>query len=241
MLVRVIGVLGVHTRDRLLCGGELGSRKARTVLGMVAVSPGHTTVDQITAALWGETPPRAPAANIATMVSRLRATLGAGVLAKNGAGYRLGDHVRVDLRQAADLVGSPADSSVAAAQHAVRLLEGEVLPDEPDAPWASLARAWHRGLLRRARHALALTALTAGEVAIAQSAAESATRADAFDETAHRMLMRAHHAAGEPARAVLAYERLRTTLATELGIDPSLPTRDLHLDILRDAQCLSTT
>jgi DNA-binding SARP family transcriptional activator len=48
------------------------------------------------------------------------------------------------------------------------------------------------------------------------------------------MLMRAHAAAGEPARALLAYQRLRTTLAFELGADPAAQTRDLHLAILRE-------
>jgi DNA-binding SARP family transcriptional activator len=48
--------------------------------------------------------------------------------------------------------------------------------------------------------------------------------------------MRAYHMAGEPARALSAYERLRTTLATELGIDPSAPTRDLHVAILRERE-----
>jgi DNA-binding SARP family transcriptional activator len=45
--------------------------------------------------------------------------------------------------------------------------------------------------------------------------------------------MRADHAAGEPARALQTYERLRTTLATELGVDPAPATRAVHMTILR--------
>jgi DNA-binding SARP family transcriptional activator len=48
------------------------------------------------------------------------------------------------------------------------------------------------------------------------------------------MLMRAHRAADEPVRALLAYQSLRVNLARELGIDPAPATRDLHLAILRD-------
>ncbi|MFD1545765.1 ATP-binding protein, partial [Nonomuraea guangzhouensis] len=61
-----------------------------------------------------------------------------------------------------------------------------------------------------------------------------AVAADPFDEAAQRLLMRAHGAAGEPARALLAYERLRDILAAELGTDPAAETRAVHLAILRE-------
>lgn len=246
LTVRVIGALAARTSHRLLCGVELGSRKARTLLAVLAVCPEHTTAGRIAAALWADGSPRDPPANIATLVSRLRATLGPSAVVKDGAGYRLGEHVRVDLQDAANLVAQAESlagaAALAAAQRATRVLaSGEVLADEPDAPWAEPARDWHRGLLRRARHALATEALRAGNLRTAQAAAEAATATDPFDEKAHRLLMRAHHSAGEPANAVLAYERLRTTLATELGIDPAPRTRDLHLAILRDFSCLTAT
>jgi DNA-binding SARP family transcriptional activator len=37
----------------------------------------------------------------------------------------------------------------------------------------------------------------------------------------------------EPARAMVAYHRLRTTLAVELGTDPATTTRALHVAVLR--------
>jgi DNA-binding SARP family transcriptional activator len=234
--VQVIGGLAVCTRGGLLRGSALGSRKARTVLALLAVSSGHASPDRLAAALWGDRPPRDPPANVATLVSRLRALLGGHAIVKEGAGYRLG--VRVDLRHAADLVASAP--VLPTASHALRLLEGEVLPELPDTFWVEPARTWHRDLLRRARHALTLAALAAGEIEPARSTAEVATQVDPFDETAWRLLMRAHHAAGEPARAVLAYERLRSVLSTELGIDPAPATRDLHLFILRGTP-VSTT
>jgi DNA-binding SARP family transcriptional activator len=45
--------------------------------------------------------------------------------------------------------------------------------------------------------------------------------------------MRAHDHSGEPARALLAYARLRTDLSVELGVDPAPATRDLHAKILQ--------
>jgi DNA-binding SARP family transcriptional activator len=89
------------------------------------------------------------------------------------------------------------------------------------------------GLLRRGRHVAAECALRVGQPARAQALAESSVEADPMDERAYGMLMRAHDALGEPARALLAYERLRKTLATELGTGPVAALRDLHVGILR--------
>ena len=48
--------------------------------------------------------------------------------------------------------------------------------------------------------------------------------------------MMVHAASGEPARALIAYERLRGTLADDLGTYPATATRDLHVDVLRGRQ-----
>ena len=45
--------------------------------------------------------------------------------------------------------------------------------------------------------------------------------------------MRAHAAAGEISCALREFERCRLLLADELGIDPSPPTRELYLTLLR--------
>jgi DNA-binding SARP family transcriptional activator len=45
--------------------------------------------------------------------------------------------------------------------------------------------------------------------------------------------MSASAAAGEPARALVAYEALRERLAEELGADPAPQTQEFHLAILR--------
>jgi DNA-binding SARP family transcriptional activator len=247
-MVRVVGGFGVIRGGREMAASTIGSRKARTLLAMLAVHRGYVPIDPITVALWGERPPRNPAANIATLVSRLRATLGTHAIAGMASGYRLGSEVRVDLSEAVSLIeeaelrlasSQPGDALVSALR-ALRLIErGDVLPDDAGASWAATARVLHGELLRRARHATADAALRIGDITTAASAAEAAVGVDAFDESACRMLMRAHHAAGAPERAIAVYQRLRATLAAELGVDPAMATRDLHLSIQEDANLLT--
>jgi DNA-binding SARP family transcriptional activator len=240
--VRVVGGFAVHRAGQVLPAAEVGSRKARTLLGLLAVHRDFVPADRITAAVWGGAPPRAPAANMATLVSRLRTVLGRSAITGGPAGYRLGDQVCVDLFQAADLTAAAeqhiviqeADLAFTAARRATDLLDrGGVLADHRDSWWAEEARALHGRLLRRARQATAEAALRIGDVRAARVAAEAATAADELDEAAFRTLMRVYHAAEEPARALVAYQRLRVTLATELGIDPAPATRDLHTAILQ--------
>ncbi|SHK62858.1 Transcriptional regulatory protein, C terminal [Pseudonocardia thermophila] len=222
-------------------GGALGSRKARRLLLLLAAERGRTVgVPRIVEVLWGDTPPRRPAENVATLVSRLRAALGADVVLGDRTGYRLGD-VETDLGTAARLVatariGLPAAPGPAAvaAERAIALLEaGEVLPGEPDSDWVAAVRAEAAALLRTARHTAAAAALATGDSDAAIAAAEAAVRADRLDEPACRLLMSAHLAAGAPGAALAAYTRLREVLATELGTDPDPRTQAVHLAVLR--------
>jgi DNA-binding SARP family transcriptional activator len=96
-------------------------------------------------------------------------------------------------------------------------------------------------LLRRARNTAATAALEIGDARTAIAVAEAAVTVDPFDEIAHRVLMLAHHANGELAHALLTYERLRATLADELGIDPTPATRDLHLALLRNKAVIAAS
>jgi DNA-binding SARP family transcriptional activator len=228
-----------------LSDGEVGSRKSRTLLKLLAVErPGLVSVDRIVDVLWAQEAPAGAEQNVATLVSRLRAVLGPDVILGGRQGYRLADGpaISVDLDEAARLCDQaerklPAAAAVAlaAAERAVELLSaGTALADEQYAAWADPARAQVRALSRRARLAAAEAALAAGDAAAAMRHAEEATAADRLDEAAYRWYMSASAAAGEPARALAAYARLQERLGEELGVDPAPQTRELHLAILRE-------
>ncbi|HEX5406724.1 MAG TPA: winged helix-turn-helix domain-containing protein [Pseudonocardiaceae bacterium] len=73
--IRLAGSFAV-ARDGTADSG-LDSRKARRLLTLLAVnSERRVPVDRIVDVLWSDNPPRRPADNVATLVSRLRAALG---------------------------------------------------------------------------------------------------------------------------------------------------------------------
>ncbi|MFS8103854.1 tetratricopeptide repeat protein [Lentzea alba] len=241
--LRLVGETGMCRAGETRVAAEIGSRKARTLLAVLGLRCGQlVTVNVVADALWGDRPPRSPVAGVATLVSRLRAGFGQEVIVGAGSGYRLGEAVGVDVHDAELLIieaeralraGEPGDGRLAADQ-ALGLIGGApVLTDQPAGEWVEQARRWHAELLRRAWHVAAEGALRTGDPERARTVAETAIAADPLDEAAYRALMEAYVAAGEPARAVLAYQRLRTELTDELGIDPAPLTRDLHLAILR--------
>ncbi|MGH3166900.1 MAG: AAA family ATPase, partial [Trebonia sp.] len=239
------GAFGVVRDGVELVPAEVGSRKARTLLKLLAVRrPGLLTGDQIADVLWDGAPPADTGQAVATLVSRLRAALGAGVILGGRDGYRLAaePEVSVDLDVAARyceqaerrLPAAPAVALAAAGKAAELLASGPALAQEPGEPWTDPARAELSALLRRARLLAAEAALATGDPGLAARYAEAAMAADPLDEAACRWSMSAVTAAGEPARALLAYAALSERLREELGADPAPRTRELHMAILRD-------
>jgi len=242
--VQVLGVLAVAVDGREVPPHELASRKGRTLLKLLLARRGEVVpADVLVEALWAGRPPADPDGNLATLVSRLRAVLGPEVLAGDRHGWRFvaGPRVEVDVEEAerlageaeARLAGEPA-LALAAAERALALLgRGPFLADEPDADWALPARREAERLAAGVRRLGWDAALALGDHARALAHAEAAAAADPLDESAWRAVMLAQASAGEPAAALAAYERLRQTLAEELGTDPSTESRTIHLAILR--------
>jgi DNA-binding SARP family transcriptional activator len=243
--LRLAGPFGVVCDGTELAGHQIGSRKSRVLLKLLAASgPTLLSPDQIAEVLWDGAPPSGADRNIASLISRLRAVLGPEIIEGGRAGYRLGGEpaVAVDLDIASrlcdqaegKLAQAPALALAAAARAADLLGAGVAIADEPYADWADVARQRLGTLLRRARLTAAQAALATGDPELSARYAEAAIAADGLDEPAHRLYMSAAAASGEHARALLTYEALRERLAAELGTDPSPPTRDLHLAILRE-------
>ena len=96
-----------------------------------------------------------------------------------------------------------------------------------DGPWAGATRDRVAEIHLRALQVLAEVWLAKGDHGQAARDAESLLRLDPYRETAHRLLMRTHAAAGDRAAAARAYQRCREVLADDLGVDPAPETVDL--------------
>ena len=168
------------------------SRKARTLLKLLAVERGHLVpTDRAIEVLWPEGPPSRPVENIATLVSRLRSWLGPRAVVGGHDGYTLGSEVGVDVDVAESLTqraeqelgaGHTGLALVPAEQACLLLGQGRALEDEPYADWAEPARRAQVALLRRARLAYAGAALAAGEPLQAVATATSGVADDPLDE-----------------------------------------------------------
>jgi DNA-binding SARP family transcriptional activator len=238
--VRLAGGFTVGRGGRDLAPVEVGSRRGRQLLALLAVArPALITVDALAEVLWpDEVRPRA-AADVATLVSRLRKVLGRAAVEGDRHGYRLGAGVTVDLDEAATLLDAAADEADApalrsAAARRALVLAGDTPPLPDVGRWADPARAQWAQIRRDALHMRSTAAAAAGEYPIAVEAARTAVTADPLDEQAARDLMAAFQAGGQTAAALETYEQLRVALRDELGADPSAATQQLHLALLRD-------
>ena len=228
-----------------LTDGQIGSRKSRTLLKLLAVErPGLVPVGRIVDVLWPNERPKAPEQNVATLVSRLRAVLGADLIQGGRAGYRLAaaPRVVVDLDAAARLCDQAEGKLVtavavalAAAERAHELLSaGTAIGDEPYADWADPAREQVRRLLRRVRLAAAEVVLATGDPRLAAGYVEAARPPICSTRRHTGGTCRPRPRQASQAKALAAYEALRQRLGRDLGTDPAPQTRELHLAILRE-------
>jgi DNA-binding SARP family transcriptional activator len=236
--VRLFGGLAVEGVDLT----TLGSRKARQALARLAVARGAPVSASVLAdVVWGDDPPSQPADQLSVLISRLRSVLGAQRLTRGQAGYALhADWLDVgalpeltdEARRRLDR-GAVAPAN-AAAQAALELLRGPVLPEEPEeTSWLEAERALAVRHAAAARLVAAEAMLAGGDPWTAASLAQQALAAEPYDESALRALMLAHVAAGRPALALHAYAEIADRLRDELGVDPAPASRDLHLRLLR--------
>ena len=235
--VSVLGGLHIQGVDK----HALGSRKARTLIKVLAVARGQPVpVGRLVDCLWPDRPPARPAQQISVLVSRLRSVLGPQRIPRSDAGYQLlADWIDLDiannLATAASrrLAAQNYASARLAAEAALALMRGELLADEPDSPWADEERAAVARLAIDVRRTAARAALAVGDYAAARDLSEAVVAADPYDEGALQVLMAALANSGQPGTALATFARARKRLREDLGVDPSPATDAVHKAILQ--------
>jgi DNA-binding SARP family transcriptional activator len=220
--------------------------RRRAVLATLALHGGETVAtSRLVDAVWGQTAPQTALNTLQSHVSYLRKVLGskAAILARP-PGYVLGlggDGTDVQLAERLLRQGTRAADPVQGARdlrQALALWRGRPLADVAELAWLE-EQAGRLDLLRqRVQRALSEARLAAGEHAELVPDLEQMVADHPLDEQIRGHLMLALYRSGRQADALAAYQRLRYTLAEELGIDPSQALRDLETAILRQDSSL---
>jgi predicted ATPase/DNA-binding winged helix-turn-helix (wHTH) protein len=238
---RVLGPVAATSNGQPL---QLGGRRQRALLALLLIDAGRpVAADRLAEELWGGAPPAGWDVTLRTYVSRLRRALeDAGAIAGVGGGYAIdADPDSLDASRFERLVreGQDALGRGAAAPAAVRLSEALELWRGP--PFGELAEG---GRLRVEAERLEELRLHAVELRIEADlqlgrAGELVDELEAlvaehpYRERLWRHLMLALYRAGRQTDALAAYQRARTGLDEELGLEPGQELRDLELAVLR--------
>ncbi|MFD3404292.1 BTAD domain-containing putative transcriptional regulator [Kribbella sp. NPDC058693] len=218
--------------------------RLRGLLARLALSAGRpVSVETLVDGLWGS---EAPSANaLQSLVSRLRAGLPAtesSISVQSGpAGYTLTigpdcvDALQFEdlVRRGRALLTTEPEQAHALLTQADKLWRGEALTDLRDLPFAAVEADRLAELRLAAAEDLAEAAVTCGQARDLITDLEQLAVTHPLRERVHELLIRALYADGRQAEALAAYERVRTTLADELGADPGMRLRDLHVSVLR--------
>ena len=227
----------------------LGTPKQRAVLAMLVMNRNRPVgVESLITAAWEQWPPPGARASLHSYVSNLRRLLdGAGVAGRTALpsappGYRLNvpdsdcDIGRFIINKTAGVQAAAAGRFEEASRHlsaALAQWRGPVLEDLRDFEFvAAFATALVEDkMLAHTARAEAEIACGRGYVVIGEL--EWLTVEHPYREPLWAQLITAYYVTERQSDALHAYQRLRTTLAEDLGIDPGPTIRALHERILR--------
>jgi predicted ATPase/DNA-binding SARP family transcriptional activator len=237
--ILVLGPLEVRLEGEPVA---IAGTRARTLLTRLALEPGRVVpASRLIDAVWGDEAPDGATNALQSLVARVRRVL-PDCVETDSTGYRLVvpeegvDAVRFE-RLAAQGRRGLADGNPGAAgedlRSALALWRGPALADAADAPFAVAAAARLEELRLGAIEDRVEAELATGGDGTLIAELEALVAEHPLRERMHAQLVRALAAEGRQADALAAFERLRTRLADELGIDPSEELRALQLAVLR--------
>jgi DNA-binding SARP family transcriptional activator len=228
---------------------EIRGRLKRAILTTLLLQPGAVvSTDALIESIWGENSPEQASASLHNHLLRLRKALG-----ENGGprirtvapGYlirvepgELDVHVFEDLcaegRQA--LRAQQWETASGAFRAALDVWQGDVLLDVLGSPGAIAVAERLREARAQALSGRIEADLHLGRPAEVIGDLRTLIAKHPLREEPYGQLMRALALADRRAEALEVFQDLRRKLAEELGVDPSVPLRNLHTGILRDEE-----
>jgi DNA-binding SARP family transcriptional activator len=241
--VDLLGGFAVRVDGRVVPATAFARRRARTLLKLLALQPGHRLHrDQVLDLLWPDLDLGAATAQLYKTVHQVRLALtsqeaeapsGAEMLRLEdevlGLSSARGLTVDVDvfesLAREALAVEPPDPGDV---RRALAHYGGDLLPTDLYEEWTQRRRDALRETFLDLLRYLGDAHLGAGRSAEAADAYRQILKADPSREDAHRGLMRVFAAEGSVGRLARQLERCRGSLAQELGVGPSPETLALY-------------
>ncbi len=206
---------------------------------LALAAPRRVSVDDLIASVWGASPPRTAAKTLQTYVLHLRRILEPGLLITVSGGYALNIQPdQIDARRFERLVGSGHDAMVEGDPQRAASFLRDALTLWRDDPLIDIAGTHAAHVVRLNELAANATeTLFDARLALGESTALIPLLEDAVGEhplREHRwaQLMIALHRAGRTADALRAYQRARSMLADELGLEPGAELRAAEESIL---------
>ena len=230
----------VATIDGVRIEGALPGRQGKLLFAYLTLQRTRpVTRDELVEAVWPHGLPAAPESALAALLSKLRRLV--PVEGRAEVRLALPEPAFVDVEAAKEAIHR-AESAIRREQWAEAWGPARValhtaargfLPGE-DMPWADEVRSHLEDVRLRALECLGRSSLGLGgaELDGAKRSAATLIELAPVRESGYRMLMEALAAEGNPAEALLVYERLRTRLRDDLGIAPGPVTQELHRSLL---------
>ena len=242
-IVELLGPVSVRNGDGLVSGNALGGRRGRVALVALALADQPIPADRLAAMVWSDDPPATWQVALRGIISGIRtaaSSIGLGdqrLIETTPSGYALAAGVAVDvrdtgIREAVHLLDQERFAAALQRVEGAAGREGSALLPGEDLGWLD---PYRQQIDENRLRALELTVEAAGRSGDdfrAIAAARQMVSSAPIDERAHRALIKALDRGGDRAAAVSAYEKCRSVLADQLGVDPSKETVDAYLAAL---------
>jgi predicted ATPase/DNA-binding winged helix-turn-helix (wHTH) protein len=244
--VRILGPLKVLAGDESMA---LGAHKQRALLALLAIHANEVvSSDELIESLWAGKPPKTAATTLHVYVSRLRKLLEPDrakgdnhVLISRAPGYLLSiDASRIDAHRFESLAedgrrrqdAGDATGAALALREALALWSGAALAEFVYEPWAEGEAARLEELRLAVLEERIAADLATGRDSELVPELEVLLAEHPLRERLHGHVMLALYRSGRQAEALESYQRARTRLTEELGLDPSPELQELNRQIL---------
>ncbi len=206
------------------------STSAQRLLAFLALQDRPRTRSYVAGTLWPENTVSRANANLRSSLWRaMRA--GHNVIEASAQEMAIAKHITVDIHDAIGRAHRLLDTTYSCddilTAETRADLSADLLPDWSESEWVLIEQEQYHQLRLHALEAMSERLIEAGRHGEAVAAGLAVVRAEPLRESAHRVLVKAHLAAGNRGAALRQYEQCRRILQAELGLEPSQALKNL--------------